>query len=262
MDKSLAKLAPRHPRFFFEFDPLMLTACLQNHPLAIASLAKVGAPLNNPILLRSPLSHAASCGSLLAIQALVALGVSPNASTGHSGETPMIAAAFSGQVSAMELLMALGAHVDLPDAKGCSPLHWAANSGSLGPVSWLLSHGADPLLANNDSLIPLMLAARKGHRENTALLARTEPFSLLFRDVLGNRATHHAAKASRSGAVLALAEAGADFNALNHAGASALMLAEQRGHTDAVGAVRALSERLALLAEAPATLPSAHAARL
>ena len=47
---------------------------------------------------------------------------------------------------------------DVPDIKGCTPLHIAADKGSCKVVKLLLAGGANPLAKNSDGQTPLDVA--------------------------------------------------------------------------------------------------------
>ena len=63
-------------------------------------------------------------------------------------------AAWHDRVAAIELLIALGAPLEAENRTGFSPLHHAAEAGSIASVRALLDAGADPTHANKDGIRP------------------------------------------------------------------------------------------------------------
>lgn len=58
-----------------------------------------------------------------------------------SCRTPLHAAAFSGHVDCVKLLLSHDAPVDVADESGCTPLMMAAARGRVGVVGMKMSHG-------------------------------------------------------------------------------------------------------------------------
>ena len=103
--------------------------------------------------------------------------------------------------SVTERLVSHGAPVDLPDADGVTPLMVAAGRPDARHVAFLLEKGANAAAANAAGQTPLMyLAAACGHVEESGMLGRAlEPV------------------------LLRLVQAGADLNAQDRHGRTALM---------------------------------------
>ena len=70
----------------------------------------------------------------------------------------------------IRLLVAQGATIDLANLTGFTPLHHAAENGSVEAARVLLELGADWTLANNDGLRPIDVARERGQLEMVALL--------------------------------------------------------------------------------------------
>jgi ankyrin repeat protein len=247
------------PLVYFDLDELLARACSKNHACAIPLLVGAGASLTKPTQRRSPMSHAAAHGSLEAISELALLGALANMGAGESsidektlapmGETPMIAAAFGGRETAMELLISLGADIDKQDSEGYTPLHWAATAGRDTTISWLLTHGADPRARNLRGETALMMSCRKGHGPASAVLAQANLSWLDERDLKGDTASHHAARSARSAALTELAHAGADLTVCGYEGLTPLGIAQRGGRIELVESVLAIAEKRALLAD-------------
>jgi ankyrin repeat protein len=93
--------------------------------------------------------------------------------------TPLISAAVTGSLAAMQLLVRLGAKVDLQLAtpSGCghgigtTALWWAAFAGHLVCVNFLLQQGASPTAVDSlDGLTAMHVAARNNHEHIVELL--------------------------------------------------------------------------------------------
>jgi ankyrin repeat protein len=70
----------------------------------------------------------------------------------------------------LEALLAAGADVNGPSAKGNTPLHVAAYRGFTGTVRFLLAKGADPSRRNGAGETPEALASKFGKVETVAVL--------------------------------------------------------------------------------------------
>jgi len=113
------------------------------------------------------------------VAALLEYGAAPNVPGGHSGGPPLHVAAAYGFAHQVELLIAHGADVNLPDAVGNRPLHVAAGDRDPPDVFVLLAHGADPNVVNAELETPLLMAVYDAYPTIVQLLldhgARVEP---------------------------------------------------------------------------------------
>jgi ankyrin repeat protein len=71
-------------------------------------------------------------------------------------------AAWNNRVPVIRILAARGAPVNATNLSGFTPLHHAAESGSMEAALALLAAGADPLRVTNDGEIAADVARRKG----------------------------------------------------------------------------------------------------
>jgi len=125
------------------------------------------------------LVDAAGRGDILRMKRLLDSGVSPDAgSTGDEGISAMTAAADSGSVPAIQLLMERGADINDEDAWGGNALTDASLSGDVTVVKFLIDHGCDPN-ANDDGATALGYAEHqlvypetKAPRENYEAIVR------------------------------------------------------------------------------------------
>lgn len=84
------------------------------------------------------------------IDMLLKQGAATNARSKH-GITPLhIAASHFASNAIFDKLLASGANKDAKDDDGNTPLHLAAYIDHVNGVKYLLSHGADPHITNND----------------------------------------------------------------------------------------------------------------
>jgi hypothetical protein len=172
-------------------------------------------------------------------------------------------AAVKGDVTSMRWLEKSGAHVDLPDQTGRSPLSRAACFGRIVAMKWLLERAANPdgPSPNSDlgdipgihvGLSPLAMAVEAGHEEGARLLLAwgANPNA---RDLAGDTPLISACHVQSLWAVELLAPR-SDLDAVGAKGRSArdvLMGAREqdpnaRAMLDAFDAARALQERKAI----------------
>ncbi len=219
---------------------------------------------------RTPLFAALEHGAeaLPMVRALIAHGANPEAADSN-GETPLgralehpslerwldwrdwsrpkralraddlPAAAGAGALASVQRLLELGFAVDTRDAQGASGLVRACGSGHAEIAACLLDAGADPTLAAHSGVTALA----------AAITARQVPLVtlLLAHDVATDQRLPNAATVLMVAAALgypeiveALLDAGADVNAVDDAGRSALHAAAQFGfeHNDSLRARR------------------------
>ena len=93
-----------------------------------------------------PLHWAAVLGNVGSVNALLAGGADPNATTDH-GWTPLHSAAWKGKADTIRVLLARGADPDVKDKGGATALRRALIEGQAEAVDALLEGGADPSAA-------------------------------------------------------------------------------------------------------------------
>jgi ankyrin repeat protein len=123
----------------------------------------------------TPLALAAQQGSAPVLNLLLEAGVNPNdpMHVVNSGETPLMHAARSSKVDAVEALVRAGANVNAKETwNGQTALMWAAAEGDSAMVSALLKMSADLRARSNGGTTPFMFAVRKGDKRTVqAMLA-------------------------------------------------------------------------------------------
>jgi len=173
--------------------------------------------------------------------------------TNRDGESPVRAAAQAGDAEALRVLLAHGAEVNAASRTAylgnaeVSPLMIAAQFGHLDCVNLLLENGADVHFAS-ESGNALHFAAFTDRKDIGRLLIErgvdlnmTGKRIVSFRNNPGFTPLMYAAMTERNDPsfVQLLIARGADVNARTSSGDTALSLAEERGETTIVAALRA-----------------------
>jgi beta-lactamase regulating signal transducer with metallopeptidase domain len=154
------------------------------------------------------LIHAAQNGREPAVvQELLANGAQVEHRRG-GGETALILAGGSGNVSIVEELLNAGAQVNDQDDNGVTALMMASENGHQAVVLLLLSSGADIRRANRNGETALELAARAGHDRVVRLLLDSGA-DFRHRRFTGETALDLAVQAREVAVVQALLEKGA-----------------------------------------------------
>lgn len=115
----------------------------------------------------SPLMLAALKGQLQLAQKMVLKGADVN----KTGWTPLHYAASTGQVKVIAFLIENHAYIDAESPNGTTPLMMASMYGSPESVKLLLNEGADPLLKNQQGLTALQFAQQANRADAVQLLS-------------------------------------------------------------------------------------------
>eukprot|EP00658_Telonema_sp_P-2_P065197 TRINITY_DN54502_c0_g1_i1.p1 TRINITY_DN54502_c0_g1~~TRINITY_DN54502_c0_g1_i1.p1 ORF type:complete len:289 (+),score=72.41 TRINITY_DN54502_c0_g1_i1:174-1040(+) len=121
----------------------------------------------------SALFGAAASGDIQAMQELIAGGVAVDSLDDRFQRTPFGVAAAQGQAEAAKLLLRAGANVNHRDRHGITPLVLASWHGHKGAVLLLLQEGADKMAPDAFGVTALQKAAAFGHAEVVRVLVRT-----------------------------------------------------------------------------------------
>jgi ankyrin repeat protein len=148
-------------------DRARVAQCLASQPDALNGAAPDGF---------SALGFSAFFGHVELLSDLLARGADVHASSRNAMKVQPLhsAGAQSDPNKATELarrLLAAGANPNARQEGGYVPLHEGALNGNLALVELLLTHGADPTLANDQGVTALELARGKGH---AAVVSRLE----------------------------------------------------------------------------------------
>lgn len=92
----------------------------------------------------------------------------PNSET-DDNITPLLSAVAAGSQLCLEQLIEAGAKVNI-SAGGATPLHIAADMGSLDILNCLLKAGGDPNATDEDGQKPIQVAAARGNRSAVEIL--------------------------------------------------------------------------------------------
>jgi cytohesin len=193
--------------------PLLHRAAQQGRVASLRVLLEGGADLRGGGLHhRTALYEAAKYGHVAAVALLLDRGADPNVREGSSGFTPLHIAAERRHLEVLRVLIARGAEVNALNQLAQTPLwqaSWKPEQGDDAVARVLLSAGAATEVHHGGGVTPLMMAARYHHR----------PF------------------------VQALLDAGANPNATDDEGFTAMDWASAGGHGDVVAQLRARGGR-------------------
>ena len=160
-----------------------------------------------------------------------------DARTGNCHCTLLIVASKYGHTNAVNVLLQYGANVALADKSGRTALHFAAGSSdnSCEILRCLIENGADIDKGRNDNQTPLMIAAQKGHVSVATFLIE-HGANVDLQDENGNTALHHTLYGSDVSCEIlsCLTGSGADVNGVNKVKHTPLMIAAKRGHLNAL----------------------------
>ncbi|KAI9149046.1 Ankyrin-1 [Paramyrothecium foliicola] len=153
------------------------------------------------------------------------------------GMRPLIAAAKSGVVDAVRLLLDHGANIDETDGYGMTALLWASQYNNLKSVEELLSREALVDLADSEGQTPLSAASMRGHTEVVHLLLEhgANPNSSVH---YGKSPLLFAAAGGHLTVVEALLDKGADIRFISSTGDTAFYLAKSAGNNRLVRLLR------------------------
>jgi ankyrin repeat protein len=166
----------------------------------------------------TPLSLAAINGNPAMIEVLLAAGADPNAAVAK-GQTVLMTAARTGNADAVKLLLDHGANVAAQeDLLGETALMWAASENHAAVVSLLIQRGAAVDARSKTVAFP---KDRFGLEGVLTFLPRGSWTALMY-----------AARDGAPDAARALADAGADLNAVDPEHATALIRAITNSHWD------------------------------
>jgi uncharacterized protein len=94
---------------------------------------------------------------------------------GRFGNRPLHVACVRGLMEEIAALVSAGANVNAPGENGNTPLHEAVGQASKAVAVYLLQHGADPSMKNDDGQSSIDIAHLMGRGELAKLLSADSP---------------------------------------------------------------------------------------
>ena len=185
----------------------------------------------------TPLVHAARAGQLAMTTFLLARGAEIDARD-ISGATALYHAADNERPATVALLVAKGANLDLPGRSGLTPLAIAAAKGNDRIVEQLLSRNADPNIADLTGKTAMTYAAVRGFAEVVRRLldagvdAKRRYGGDLTALMWAAGYEDGVGVSAATSVVDLLLEAGAQLDAVDDRGRTALMIAADLGHAE------------------------------
>ena len=88
----------------------------------------------------------------------------------------------SGSFQLVEILVKHGANLEIPDANGCTVLHYAASAGDQQLASFLLNSGSNPLQRDVNNFLPLDYALESGSEQCVSILLDAQESKANFND--------------------------------------------------------------------------------
>jgi ankyrin repeat protein len=168
---------------------------------------------------RTALMEAASSNAVPTIQTLITLGATLDLKD-RDGDTALIHAAITGSVEALKVLANGGAFVNAADNRGSTALIYCVLDGSYECADALLERGADIEATTSDGYTALLLLVKNTKQEERKSQSWRNAFVKEKMDPIKTLRT--------------LIEHGADVNATNKKGETALRLAEVSGVTEVI----------------------------
>jgi ankyrin repeat protein len=181
-----------------------------------------------------PLYYATRCGFRNLVEHLITKHPDDIDARGGNHGSAVNAALVKRNMDIVLLLLEHGAHMNIKDARGDTPLFVASRNGRRDNVVLLLEHHADVNLANDGTgLTPLMGAAQRGELEIVRiLLHHGANVDSLFKS--GQTPLNNASQCGYLDIVRLLVQSGAALDTSDRDGWTPLFTASRNGHPDIV----------------------------
>lgn len=146
----------------------LIYACNGGHNEAIMILLKYGANANYKIFDgRTPLHFVANIGNSECMMTLLDHSTEGINYKDDRGWTPLHEVGSS--MICAKILLEYGAHINEPDHKGLTPLHWRASAGNSEYIKFLLNNGALVNVKDHEGRTPLHIAVLDSYCNTEAI---------------------------------------------------------------------------------------------
>lgn len=173
----------------------------------------------------TPLMQAAQKGFTEIIDILLRYGADVD-NRNDAGKTALMLAAFSGQLGAVQSLREHGASYTLHDKGGSTPLHWAVDGQNLDLITFMIDDGADVNIRDSvSSWTPLLRCAAVTGNKDVAKVLIKEGADINAVDVDGKTALMTAVLNGHHLMVEMLLQYDADISVLSASGKTAYEMA-------------------------------------
>lgn len=181
---------------------------------------------------RVPLHYACLKGRIAMVESLLQAGPNTIDLKDHDNFTPLIHSIVRHRIDCVRLLLAGNARIDPQSETDHIPLNLACQHESIHVAALLLERNAR-LLADAEGLFPQHLVARSSQKPDLLILLRQHGADLNQRDKLYQwTPLFHAASEGRVECLRMLLESGADPEALDEKGLTAMYYATWEGHLE------------------------------
>ena len=189
-----------------------------------------------PVVVAGELHEAVKANDVARVQQLISKGANVNEPDLFG--TPLDIAVVRGSEQVAELLISAGADIEAttePDMGSDHPLHLAASKSTLAPIAKrLVQHGARVDSLNGVGETPLIVAAKSGNVEVTAILLSAGADARRQDGRYHMSALHYAAAEGQIQVAEALIAAGVDINTKDGQGDTPMHHATADGRLDMV----------------------------
>jgi ankyrin repeat protein len=169
---------------------------------------------------------------------LLGLNVAIDPVGGELESTPLNWAARSGHIQMVVFLLQNGANPATFDIEGFSTIHLSTMFGHSIVTAYLLAKGLDPDMKDKNGVTPLMFAAQRVHSRDPAQLLLTFSARMNVQDSKGNTPLHYCVAFNNVTVMKILLDKGASLDIKNHKGLDPVEFAIDRGKGSAASLMR------------------------